>query len=885
MMKQMRNYFLILTVLVAGFFPEQTRGFSPSKPASPNQVDIVLSAFATVQEKMAASQLNDYLKTIYPAFRFSVTSVVNESNLTIQMGVAEHLSVIKYVTKDIPLLPEGFLVRSLNDRNLVITSHSAKGLFNAVYSLLEKLGYGFYLSYEGTPKPKEAISFKEWEMTDFPLQAERIVFDWHNFLSGCTGWNYEDWCSWIDQSAKMRYNTIMVHAYGNNPMFSFEYNGQKKEVGFLTTSSTGRDWGAQHVNDVRRLPGGQLFTGPVFGSNAVLVPDNQRGDAATKLMARVFEHAHEMAMKINFAIDVDTWSANSKNIIESLPADCRIKLEKQDIVNPETANGYEYYKAQVQSLLKNYPQITTITVWVRGGGTLWRDIRPAQFPALWLNDWKQLIARNPDLEKIKFGTSTFAISKIVKAYQKAVREIGRADVTIAYGSWAWDFLSASSEIMPENCPLIALDYNINFDAEVTKNFLSRIGSKHKIIPVVWAQHDDHRYMGRPYTPYSNFNRLLKERNAAGFGIIHWTTRPLDLFFKSLGDQVWSKSEDKKPEATISDYCQSVFGSQQPALQDYVNHWMVKGPMFGRETTEHFFDLGKQKAGESYEPLQVTMNGISTRKGLLEQVRKSELSVLGKKMFRYNLAMEDFYFGLYQNQDKFTSAYTLLGRKSLDSAKLILQTVSPERTIEAYASASSILPVTPGEKALVISMGSRWYPDFVNLKQRAGMTDICYKFEATQHDSLAQESGAGTYFIDRDKTLWMCLGERELKCGKAGISEKAESAGLPENERTFVKMTTPFELPLVTFGKNVLQPGKYRVELKCLKNNIKSDDCQLFLKNGKSRLPVKTLAVNSGVSTRKLSAIVELQEGEKYILEIEPGTDAKRFVNFRIIPVN
>lgn len=204
----MRSYFLILTVIVAGFFPEQVRGILPSKPARPNQVDIVLSTVATVQEKMAASQLNDYLKIIYPAFRFSVTSVLNESSMTIRMGIAEHLALSEQVTKDIPLQPEGFVVRSLNDRNLVITSHSAKGLFNAVYSLLEKLGYGFYLSYEGTPKPKNAVLFKEWEMSDFPLQAERIVFDWHNFLSGCTGWNYEDWCSWIDQSAKMRYNTI-----------------------------------------------------------------------------------------------------------------------------------------------------------------------------------------------------------------------------------------------------------------------------------------------------------------------------------------------------------------------------------------------------------------------------------------------------------------------------------------------------------------------------------------------------------------------------------------------------------------------------------------------------------------------------------------------------
>ena len=93
-----------------------------------------------------------------------------------------------------------------------------------------------------------------WRMRRFIRQ--RIVFNWHNFLSGCTGWDLEDWQKWIDQSVKMRYNTIMVHAYGNNPMVQFVFNGQEKPLGYLTTTISGRDWGAQHVNDVRKVVSG-----------------------------------------------------------------------------------------------------------------------------------------------------------------------------------------------------------------------------------------------------------------------------------------------------------------------------------------------------------------------------------------------------------------------------------------------------------------------------------------------------------------------------------------------------------------------------------------------------------------------------------------------------
>lgn len=848
-------------------------------------MDIVISSDATIQEIKASNQLAVYLREIYPEYKFSVQSAINENNLTVRMGLAGFLPLDEPVSGEIPLQQEGFLIRRLNDKNVIVVSRTAKGLFNAVYSLLEKLGYGFYLSYDGKPVPKSKLMFNEWEMSDFPLQAERIVFNWHNFLSGCTGWNYEDWCFWIDQSAKMRYNTIMVHAYGNNPMFSFEYNGLKKEVGYLTTSGSGRDWGAQHIKDVRLLPGGTVFTGPVFGSTAALAPDEQRGDAATKLMAKVFKHAEEMAMKINFAIDVDTWSANPKNIIESLPVQCRIKLDKQDIINPESPDGYQYYKAQVKSLLTSYPQISTITVWVRHERSLWRDnITPEQFPKSWQNEWQQLLSKHPELERDIHGASTFALSKIIVAYQKAIKELKREDVSIAFGSWKWAFLPSAALIMPTNCALIPLDYNIDIDSEESQKMLSRIGRMRKLIPIVWAQHDDHRFMGKPYTPYSNFNNLLKERNAAGFGIIHWTTRPLDLFFKSLADQVWNLSANKSIASSISDYSQNIFGRQQEALNEYLTEWIDKGPMFGRETTDHFFDIGKQIAGEKHETPGVEIDRIERRIAILNGADQSKFSEQGKKMFSYYSAMEEFYLSMFQNQDKFYKAYVLIEGQSIDSAKLILQTVTPEKTIGLYTKASTILPITRGEKALIVSMGTRWLPDFINLKQRAGMADICYKFEATQHDTLAQQPGINTYFIDRGNTLWSCLGNKELRTGVPGHFNSEEAGDIPENSLTYMKMAFPFRFPLVTFDKNRLAPGRYKVELKYANFASDGSDCKLFLVSKNSRTPLQIVSANIGSKLKVISTIIEIKNSEKYAIDVDPGDVGKQFTNLVIRPL-
>ena len=256
---------------------------------------------------------------------------------------------------------------------------------------------------------------------------------------------------------------------------------------------------------------------------------------------------------------------------------------------------------------------------------------------------------------------------------------------------------------------------------------------------------------------------------------------------------------------------------------------------------------------------------------------------GRKMFNYDYGSEIFYLSLYQNQDKFCKAYAMLERQSLDSARAILQTVSPEKSIELYSDASTKLPITAGEKALIVSMGTRWLPDFVNLKQRAMMSDIHYKFEATQHDTLAQQPGIFTYFIDKEKTIWSCLGEKELKAGIAGSFDKKEVVDLPEISQTYIKMAAPFMLPLVTIGKNQLPPGRYTVDLTY---NLTADgsDCKLVLVSKANRAPLQTESKESGSKLRTISSIIDIKDSQKYTVEVDPGKSSKRFTNCVIKPL-
>ena len=152
----------------------------------------------------------------------------------------------------------------------------------------------------------------------------------------------------------------------------------------------------------------------------------------------------------------------------------------------------------------------------------------------------------------------FAIGKIVGPSTGAARNWGTQRVQLAAGTWHFDFLPAADLFLPRHVKLIGLDYGVlrrqarnSATAERGKCW-PQVGAHRQVIPVIWAQHDDGNYIGRPYTPFAEFHAKLADAKAGGFGIIHWTTRPLDLFFASHAKQVWRSTKDQPLRATCDD---------------------------------------------------------------------------------------------------------------------------------------------------------------------------------------------------------------------------------------------------------------------------------------------------------------------------------------------
>ena len=188
-------------------------------------------------------------------------------------------------------------------------------------------------------------------------------------------------------------------------------------------------------------------------------------------------------------------------------------------------------------------------------------------------------------------------------------------MTLAAGSWRFEYVRSADTFMPPGVTLLPLDYDYGFLSDPVQEAIRSASGHRPVVPIVWAHHDDRSYAGRPYMPPAGFASILRRSSTDGYGIIHWTTRPLDFYFKSLADQVWNASENEQIETTCDRMAERTFGKEgREAGKRYLLDWIQDAPLFGRETSDHFIDQAINEAP--------VVDGCRRRLQLLEGVKSS-----------------------------------------------------------------------------------------------------------------------------------------------------------------------------------------------------------------------------------------------------------------------
>lgn len=728
-----------------------------------------------------------------------------------------------------------------------IVGADLEGIWNGVYGLLKKLGCGFYLSFDSAPpRPAGAFSFAGWELRNRPLVPVRMVFNWHNFLSGCSTWNLEHWRRWIVQSQKMGYNALMVHAYGNNPMAGFTLDGRPKPVGYLASTRLGRDWNTNHVQDVRRLVGGHVFDDPVFGSSAAVAgTDAQRTAAAQKLMSDAFDVAQTRGMKVYFAFDVDTYSANPQELVKRLPERARFVVRIPGdawlnqpagpfwMPNPDTPEGYAFYRDQVKYFLKAYPQVDVLVVWHRGPGGMspWVMLRRKDLPRPWQEEFSRDAQQHPNMARDENAAGMFAVGKIVRAIQRAIAESDRRDVRIASGTWGTASLALIDHYFPRDVTLLPLDYDVlrgrsAFEAAEGREVVARVARRREVIPIAWAHHDDGNYVGRPYTPAADFASNLADMACAGsgYGVIHWMTRPLDVYFASLANQAWEASRDEPLATTCRRMAGHMVGeAQADRFGDYLYQWATTAPKIGRETSDFFIDVALA------DP-KLARAEMERRLKILEGIDLASLDATQRDWIGYFCRLEQAIAAIHEDEYYFRLAKKAYQAGDFETARRMIRKAKPEETVDAYAACATLGGISRGEQGIVVTLNTRWLSHYVRLRQQLRLDAVRYDFGPTVHERLAQSPGIHTFHFDPKQRLWEVLGQRETGSPAYGasVSSTALRGQTPERSETEIGATglvsdrpIRFEIrPIMKLDSRRkfyrqpprLAPGRYRLDL-------------------------------------------------------------------------
>lgn len=711
----------------------------------------------------ASARLRDLLQAVFPDCHCSD----GEGALKIVLAFADDPVVPGPVSCRVAPDPESFAV-GVSESTVYFAGRDLRGLSFAVEALAEHLGEGHYLSFDTKAPARVLLDPGGWSLQDRPLARRRILLNWHNFMSGCSGWNEEDWIRWIDQGRKLRFNAIMVHCYSNSPMLAAEVNGVRRPVGWLTTSVKGRDWGAQHVNDVRRIPGAEsgdpLFDGPAFGSSAGLVPDDLRAEAMKTLMGRVFDHARFRGMDVVLAVDVDCQTDHPRAVLDTLPSAAKIEVRTpggvKAFVHPEHPGGMAVYRQMIENLLEDFPQVTHLVAWFRGKTSPWgllAHLRVSEMPAEWQSEYQQLepgfteamrhspAARPPYL---------FALAKIVQALRRILKEMGREDLELLCGSWDMAYLSSFHHFVDRRVPLMVLDYSLQFEHHDFEQTVRGVSGERELIPILWAHHDDHSHIGRSCVPVPRLSSRLERMGVSSFGVIHWTTRPLDLYFKNTCRQVWGATRNEGLLTTTRRMARHLFGENPgESLNDYLYLWITTSPFFGVETNQKFMS-------DRFKPFEdPTQQRLLARHrlSLLDATPETEaLSDAGRSWLAFYRDAEEFVI-------RFQECFQVMQRceeAGLEEARALLNRVSPEEVLRAYVRHIRHGETTRGELGVLVSMATRWAVYFQELRQCTGLAPVRWNFGPTQHDPLATLPGFHTFYYEPDGTVRLQLGEQE-----------------------------------------------------------------------------------------------------------------------------
>lgn len=404
----------------------------------------------------------------------------------------------------------------------------------------------------------------------------RGVLPWHNFLSGPSAWNEEDYREYLDECAAHDINFIAFHNYTGGgeryfnyvePMVKISYKNVLPEAGF-DNGSTAR-WGYLPMA-LGEYPFGtsELFkdvrNSAYFGADCSVDAKTsiEVYDKAQALMTQVLKMAHErdmqMAMGFEFGVAPPEYASIRTN------PDMYWMGKGSLIYNPFDPDAAGILYATIDNILETYQGIDWIYLWLNEHCMFGIDPQDALNNELLSAYYDQNVHfyEGPAVEESLKFLGVWSQAYIQKAYDYIKRKSPETKIVI--GGWGSEnqmahLLKGLHQTLPRDIVFSML--NPQQGEKSHPDYFKEIARERKIWAIPWLEGDASLWHLQPRV-HSLSYQVQKARadQLDGVVAIHWRTEELRLNFETYAGIASNPADKRSTLGRYRDFCDQEYGS-------------------------------------------------------------------------------------------------------------------------------------------------------------------------------------------------------------------------------------------------------------------------------------------------------------------------------------
>ena len=428
----------------------------------------------------------------------------------------------------------------------------------------------------------------------FPVRG---TLPWHNFLSGPTAWDEDQYREYLDWMKKLDLNFLALHCYTGGseryasyvePMIRIEYRNVLPEAGY-DTSLTAR-WGYRPLA-LPDFPFGLagMFPAPpgsrAFGSKAAVQArtNSERYDRAQALIRRVIEMAHQRGIHVAVGFEFGVYPPELYSVV---PVDSY--LHASLLPDPTHPASIEILRLTIDDILKAYPGLDWVFLWHQ-------EMEPSGAETELSPAFKALLVRDGHLFSPKSAFSGVRALAYIREAQQYLA--WRSPKTrLAIGGWGGgtqlpSILTGLDRGLPKNIVFTCL--NPSQGDAPQPDFLAEIAKNREVWAIPWLEGDGRLWHPQPkVSRLREHVRLARRQGLQGVLAIHWRTQDARSNMEAFAQFAHDPENAPSVEQFYAHDCRKQFG--EPAA-------LKLAPLLARMDQEHWLDPLRSPVYYPYEP--------------------------------------------------------------------------------------------------------------------------------------------------------------------------------------------------------------------------------------------------------------------------------------------